>query len=166
MKKIKLGSIIDRDQMEIYLYDDQVQGISIANKILALVFGFATVVVMFICFFSLVASMFTNVNEQAKEIGILLALGINKSWLKRIYIYEAFILVFASSLMGIFIGVVISWSMTVQQVLFTQTPIPFVFPWQQTLLIFFLSIIFAFISSFGPINYMTNQNIIKLMKTI
>jgi uncharacterized membrane protein required for colicin V production len=56
--------------MEIYLYDDQVEGISIANKILALVFGFATIVVMFICFFSLVASMFTNINEQAKEIGI------------------------------------------------------------------------------------------------
>ncbi len=31
---------------------------------------------MFLCFFSLLASMMANINEQAKEIGVLLAVGL------------------------------------------------------------------------------------------
>ena len=161
-----LLGIIDGDETEIYWYDEQIDGIDLATEILSLFFGFATLVVMFICFFSLVSSMFTNVTEQAKEIGILLALGVNKNWLRRIYIYEAFILVLSSSVLGIAIGVLISWTMTIQQVLFTQTPVPFVLPYGQTILVFILSILFAIFSSWGPINLMLRQNIVKLMKSI
>ncbi len=35
-----------------------------------LVFSAATYVAMFLCFFSLMASMYTNIYEQSKEIGV------------------------------------------------------------------------------------------------
>jgi hypothetical protein len=41
---------------------------------------------MLICFFSLVSSMYTNVHEQTKEIGVVLALGLPRSWLTRVCI--------------------------------------------------------------------------------
>ena len=42
-----------------------------------------------------------------KEIGVLRAIGLPRSWVYRIYIYEAFILVFSSSLLGIMIGTIV-----------------------------------------------------------
>src|SRR3954470_13126529 len=84
---------------------------------------------MAICFFSLTSSMFTNVYEQSKEIAVLRALGLSKGALYRVYVSEAFVLVLASSLLGVLIGLVVSYTMTAQQILFTQLPIPFAFPW-------------------------------------
>ncbi|KAH3732931.1 DUF214 family protein [Pelomyxa schiedti] len=57
--------------------------------------------------------------ENTKEIGVLRAVGLSKSWLSRVYIYEAFIVVFSSSFFGLLIGTAVGWTMTLQQLLFT-----------------------------------------------
>jgi ABC-type antimicrobial peptide transport system permease subunit len=44
------------------------------------IFSLTTLIAMFICFFSLMSSMFTNVYEQTKEIGVLRALGTRLSF--------------------------------------------------------------------------------------
>lgn len=46
-------------------------------------FNFTTVIAMLISFFSLMASMYTNIHEQTKEIGILRAIGVHKFWMYR-----------------------------------------------------------------------------------
>jgi ABC-type antimicrobial peptide transport system permease subunit len=58
--------------------------------------------------------MSANLMEQAKEIGILRAIGFRKLRISMLYVYEAFILVLASSIMGILVGVGVASSMTVQ----------------------------------------------------
>ena len=58
--------------------------------------------------------MSANLFEQAKEIGILRALGFTGKEIVLLYIYEAFIIVTTAALMGIMIGVVIGWSMALQ----------------------------------------------------
>ena len=57
--------------------------------------------------------MSANLYESAKEIGILRAIGLRKIRIILLYVYEAFILVMASSILGILIGVAVGWSMTV-----------------------------------------------------
>jgi ABC-type antimicrobial peptide transport system permease subunit len=57
--------------------------------------------------------MSANLIEQAKEIGVLRAIGFRKIRIIMLYIYEAFVLVVASSIMGLIVGVTIGWSMTV-----------------------------------------------------
>ena len=66
------------------------------------------------------------------------------------YIYEAFLLVFASSMLGIFIGTSVGWTMVLQRVLFLQLPLEFYFPYWQTLAVFLVAIICAFASSCAP----------------
>ena len=66
---------------------------------------------MFLCFFSLSSSMSANLYDQQKEIGILRALGFSKSRIIFLYTYEAFILVMASSLLGVFVGTVAAFTM-------------------------------------------------------
>ena len=56
----------------------------------SLLLQIVTVFTLLIAFFSLNTSMYTNINEQTKEIGILRALGISRFPIFRIYGYEAF----------------------------------------------------------------------------
>ena len=56
---------------------------------------------MMVAFFSLNTSMYTNIMEQSKEIGILRALGITRFRVYRIYSYEAFFLIASSAILGV-----------------------------------------------------------------
>lgn len=71
-------------------------------------------ITMFLCFFSLSSSMSANLYEQSKEIGIMRATGFTKKRVYLLYIYEAFILVLSSSLLGILIGTIVGFTMTLQ----------------------------------------------------
>jgi len=60
-----------------------------------------TIFTMVVAFFSLNTSMFTNIMEQSKELGILRALGISRGRVYRIYAYEAFVLLISSAILGV-----------------------------------------------------------------
>jgi len=83
-----------------------------------LVFYIVIGIMMFLCFFSLQASMSANLYEQTKEIGVLRSIGFTSGRICRLYFYEALFLVFASCLLGIMIGVLVGFTMSVQQNLF------------------------------------------------
>lgn len=100
------------------------------KQILDLVFYVAIFIMMFLCFFSLVASMSANLYEQSKEIGILRAIGVTNSRIKFLYFYEAMILVLASCVLGVMIGFVVGTTMSLQQNLFLDTTMSFYFPWR------------------------------------
>jgi hypothetical protein len=118
--------------------------------ILDIIFSVIIVITMFLCFFSLSSAMTANLYEQAKELAVLRSIGNTKWAIRRLYMYEAFILVFASCLLGVLIGTVVGFTMTLQQVLFTQIPLVFYFPWAQFILILALSFLCAMISTIGP----------------
>ena len=91
-------------------YEDQEkinQVLNILNNIFAIAIG----IMMFLCFFSLTASMSANLYDQSKEIGILRAMGMTKNRIRLLYFYEALILVFASCMLGVFVGVAMGFTM-------------------------------------------------------
>ncbi|KAL9645766.1 hypothetical protein ABK040_003498 [Willaertia magna] len=143
---------------------DEIQPIEIAVSVMNFFFLFTTLVAMTICFFSLVSSMYTNVNEQSKEIGILRSIGVRKWTIIRIYIYEAFVLICAASISGVVIGFIISYTMASQNTLITQLPIDFLFPWQITLMIFGSAILFSFVASFFPVYQLLKLPIVDILK--
>jgi ABC-type antimicrobial peptide transport system permease subunit len=67
--------------------------------------------------------MTANIMEQSKEIGILRSMGYTKSKIVTLYMFEAFALVLASSILGVFIGTIVGYTMVLQQVVFTAIPI-------------------------------------------
>jgi ABC-type antimicrobial peptide transport system permease subunit len=81
------------------------------------------VLVLIISFFSLVTTSYVNIRNQYPEIGILMTLGYNKSRILRIYIFEAFVLVLSSCLIGIAVGFVVAWLMGSQRELFGNFPV-------------------------------------------
>jgi len=163
--KDQLAAIISSDSsVSVWDYRDQESPLDTASEVIAYFFDFTTIVAMAISFFSLMSSMFTNVYEQTKEIGILRAIGIPKFWVFRIYIYEAFVLVFSSSLLGMLIGTLVGFTVVLQRVLFTQLPIPFVFPYQLLLVVFGCSVVFAFLASFGPTRAVLGYTIVSILR--
>jgi uncharacterized membrane protein YgcG len=155
-----------KGQAGVYIYDlnGSSNPIQKADAILTAFFAFTTAVAMLIASFSLVSSMYTNIYEQTKEIGVVRAIGMRQSWLKRIYMYEAFVLVLASSLLGIIIGSAVGYTLLLQRILFTQLPLPFRFPWQILIIVFTCSLIFAFASSFGPITSVMKRSIVQILR--
>lgn len=80
-------------------------------QILDTIFNVIIVITMLLCLFSLCASMSANLLDQTKEIGVLRAIGFTRLRIKLLYFYEAFILVIASSLLGVMIGTTVSFTM-------------------------------------------------------
>ena len=85
-----------------------------------MIFDACILVVMFLSFFSLSASMSANLYNQTKEIGVLRSIGMSNWQVSRIYFYEAFIVVLGAGILGMFSGSVIGYVMTLQQAEFTK----------------------------------------------
>ena len=81
------------------------------KKIINSLFYSVIAITMFLCFFSLSASMSANLFEQKKEVAILRAIGVTRSRIKLLYFYEALVLVIASSTLGVMIGMLIGYTM-------------------------------------------------------
>lgn len=118
------GSIQVHDQYAL----KQVSQTSLA--LIDAIFYIIIAIMMFLCFFALQGAMSANLYEQSKEIGILRALGYTKYRICALYFYEALLLVLASCLLGIVIGVIVGITMVMQQDLFLGTSYSFFFPWK------------------------------------
>lgn len=102
-------------------------------RIIDIIFYVTIGIMMFLCFFSLVASMTANLLDQSKEIGVMRSIGITSTRIKLLYFYEALILVLSSCLLGITIGMTVGYTMALQQNMFLKTSIEAFFPGPQVL---------------------------------
>eukprot|EP00761_Pharyngomonas_kirbyi_P010043 gb/GECH01010061.1/.p1 GENE.gb/GECH01010061.1/~~gb/GECH01010061.1/.p1 ORF type:complete len:1277 (+),score=329.52 gb/GECH01010061.1/:1-3831(+) len=157
----ELGSVLTLSDVE-----SSLEPISIATQVMDFFFAFTTAVAMAVCFFSLVSSMYSNIYEQSKEIGVLRAIGTRRFLLWRLYVWEAFTVVMGAAGLGMVIGTVLAYTMLLQRVLFTQLPIPFAFPWPIVLVVLVLAVLFAFAAALGPVMRLTRMPIVAVLKRV
>ena len=136
------------------------------RKVLDKVFYGLISVTMFLCFFSLCASMSANLYEQKKEVGLLRALGFTKYRVRMLYFYESLVLVLSSCMMGVLIGTVVGYTMLLQFNLLLHASVAPFFPWQQFVLVAILSIICAFFSTWGPAVSLTNRSVAGIFRMV
>ena len=106
-----------------------------------------------------------NIIKQSREIGVLRCIGVKKKEIILLYVYEAFVLVFSSSLFGILIGFLVGFTMTAQRSLITDLPIPYEFPWSNFFTVLIVSIFCAFASSYGPSKKIAKQKISIILRS-
>ena len=162
LERVLRDSAVDADIFDFREVEDTLEA---GEAAMGFFFLFTTVLAMFISFFSLTSSMYTNIHEQAKEIGVLMAIGTPQSYIKRMYVYEAFVLVLAASIIGIAIGMIIAVTLTLQQIILVQLPLPFVFPWAIVLTVFVVAILLAFAATWGPARAAVRLSVVKLLKS-
>eukprot|EP00741_Cyanophora_paradoxa_P024886 tig00000317_g24027.t1 len=152
--------------VEVWNFYDRTSAINAASRILDAFFVGATIIAMFLCLFSLTASMYSNIHEQAKEIGVLRAMGATRSMVVRLYCYEAFSLVISASLLALLIGLGIGYTMTLQRFLFTQLPVPFYFPYVLVAVIFAMAVACALASSAWPAWGVVRTSVVDVMRRL
>jgi len=109
--------------------------------------------------------MTINIKEQQKEISILRSIGLTKTKLNFIYQAEAIVLIFTACIIGIMVGTLVSFTMTLQQVMFTNLPISFIFPYMKLLYLFIISIFSGILSTIIPAKLMLSQSISNMLKS-
>eukprot|EP01006_Ploeotia_vitrea_P062852 TRINITY_DN84526_c0_g1_i1.p1 TRINITY_DN84526_c0_g1~~TRINITY_DN84526_c0_g1_i1.p1 ORF type:complete len:1091 (+),score=42.23 TRINITY_DN84526_c0_g1_i1:9-3281(+) len=154
------------DQVKLEDLEQTLEPVETASRIINLFFLGTTAIAMLICFFSLTSSMFTNIHEQTKEIGILRALGMKRFPIVRLYIEEALILVLSAALMGCAIGSAVSWTMALQRTLFTQLPLPFQFPTMLFLFVLGLGVLCAFFAPLVPTIMLLGEPIVYILRRL
>ena len=112
----------------IFSFADSVASLETAVRTTTIITNFTTVVAMIVCFFSLAASMFANISESGKEIGILRAMGMRRWRLCVIFAIEAVVLIISASALGCAIGMIVGSAVSANRSLFSQLPVPIVFP--------------------------------------
>jgi len=83
-------------------------------QIINLIVDVIILVTMFLCFFALSANMSANLYDQTKEIAVLRSIGWNKSRISMLYFYEALLLILGACLLGVMIGCVVGYTITMQ----------------------------------------------------
>ena len=148
------GAIAKNDiQGYVFNMNDRLSRLEDTAATINIVFLAMTIVGMTLCFFSLLASMVSNISEQTKDMAILRALGLRKRTIILIFCMEAFVLVLAASFLGSMAGWFVSWTMSQQRTLITNIPLAFYFPTEVTLLMIFLAAVMAIFSSAFPAQY-------------
>jgi ABC-type lipoprotein release transport system permease subunit len=112
----------------IFSFADSKASLEVALSATHKITNFTTVVAMIVCFFSLAASMFANISESGKEIGILRAMGMRRTRLCAVFAIEAIVLIIAASALGCAIGWIVGSAVSAQRAVFSQLPVPIVFP--------------------------------------
>jgi len=148
----------------IWNYKDTESNLKSNQETLSFIFMLIEVLAMVFSFFSLVTSMSTNILEQTKEIAVLRAIGMSRRKINFLFVCEAFVLVLSSAIFGVLIGTAVAWVLAAQQVLFTQLPFIFEFPFKGLVVVFIGAVVSAFLSSYVPSSRITKHSIAKIMK--
>jgi len=75
-----------------------------------------------LAFFLLLISTTSNIKENLWEFGVIRAIGLTKEQTKRVFMYEAFAVIFGALTLGIIVGLTVAFTLTAQFYLFIELP--------------------------------------------
>jgi len=88
-------------------------------KIFLILVGLISLV---LTFFLLLVSTSQNIKDNIWEYGVLRSIGLTKEEGKRIYMYEAFVVIVAAGILGIAVGLIVARTLAGQTYLFLELP--------------------------------------------
>lgn len=115
-------------------------------------------------FFLILVSFMSNVKENSWEFGVLRAIGLSKSQMTRLYMYEAGVLTASSGILGSIVGIVVAITLILQLLLFTELPFVFLFPTEIFCITFFLGLGTAVIGSYYAVKEIREKSIANITK--
>ena len=145
---------------------DNIKVLAVALEAMSLLGGGTASIVLLVCLVSLASSTYANIQEQAKETGVLRALGAKRPWLAWVATLEALVLVAAASVMGVGIGTVVAFTVTAQRSMFTQLPLPFVFPWSVVGWLVPVALVSAILAACVPATVLLRRRIAGLLRAV
>lgn len=110
-------------------------------------------------FFLLLVSTRQNVKDNIWEYGVLRSIGFTMAQGKRLYMYEAFIVVTAAVICGIIVGVIVASLISAQFCLFIELPMFVDFNWWIIVAILIITLFTTFFAVWIPISNVNERSI-------
>ena len=119
---------------------------------------------LILSFFLIWTSFYNNIRENIAEYGIMRSIGVTKSQSVRIYLYEAAVIIIASTIVGTILGIIISSSIILQFDIFFELPFIFNFPFKVYFILIIVGLFLGLLGSYYPIYDVNKINLVKIMK--
>jgi ABC-type antimicrobial peptide transport system permease subunit len=125
-------------------------------------------IIGFICltlsFFLLLISTTANIKENMWELGVLRAVGLSQDQSRRVFMYEAFAVIFGALLLGIVVGLTIALTLTAQFYLFIELPFKLAFPTMLFVSMIIMSLGTTFFAVWIPVKDVNKKKIASILK--
>jgi lipoprotein-releasing system permease protein len=128
-------------------------------KIQQLVLFIVIGLIVFVSTFNIVSTLIMTVHEKRKEIGILLSMGSDRGFIRRVFVYYGTLVGLFGTAVGILLGVVTNWVITryelvsfgpeIAEVYFVSS-IPFVTRWPDVAIVGLFAVGVSFLSTLVP----------------
>lgn len=115
--------------------------------------------IVFVSTFNIVSTLIMTVHEKRKEIGILMSMGGDRRFIRRIFILYGTLVGFTGTATGVLLGVIINWVITrwelvsfgpeIAEVYFVSS-IPFVTRWTDVAAISLFAVVVSFLATLVP----------------
>ena len=119
----------------------------IFNAFVGLIGGIA----LTIAFFLLLISTTQNVTDALWEYGVLRSMGVTRAEGRRIFMYEAYVVVLSAALLGICVGLVAAMVISAQFYMFLELPIEVFVPWYLLAAMVVVAVVTTFAAVIFPV---------------
>lgn len=128
--------------------------------------GVVGAIALCLAFFLLMVSTTQNIKENVWEYGCLRAIGLNSRQGLRVFMYEQYIVIICSLILGTLVGLVLAAICTAQFFLFLEFPFRLEFPAELLYAMFALALLTTFFAVYLPVQRVNKERIATTIKGI
>jgi len=144
--------------------NEMTESLKTLNAVFSLIVGIVGAIAMFIMFYLLLIAMTQNITEAIWEYGVLRSMGLTLAEGRRVYLYEAYTVVGAASIMGCLIGIAAAILISAQLFTFIEMPPVLIFPVYTFLGMMIVAALTTYIAVRMPMNRVNKKQIAAVLK--
>lgn len=144
---------------------DLKESLKTLSSVFSLIVAIVGSIALFIMFYLLLIAMTQNITEAIWEYGVLRSMGLTKAEGRRVYLYEAYTVVVAATIMGVLVGISASILISAQLFTFIEMPPVFIFPYFTFAGMIVIAIITTYVAVYMPMKRVNQKQIAAVLKS-
>jgi ABC-type antimicrobial peptide transport system permease subunit len=142
-----------------------IDSLKTVNITFTFVVGVIGLISLILTFFLLLVATTSNIKDNIWEYGVLRSMGVTRVEGKRIFMYEAFLVIVAAGILGILIGIVVACLVTAQFNMFLELPFSLDFPFWLVLILCTVALVTTYLAVHYPVISVNKSTIAKILKS-
>ena len=130
-----------------------------ANAIFNVLVAVIGLIALCLTFFLLLVATTQNIRDNVWEYGVLRSMGVTRAEGKRIFMYEAFLVILSAAIIGLIIGSIVACLVTAQFYMFLELPFNLEFPLILVMLLIFVALITTYFAVAVPVDQVNKRQI-------
>jgi ABC-type antimicrobial peptide transport system permease subunit len=135
------------------------------NLVFTFIVGIIGVISLILTFFLLLVATTQNIKDNIWEYGVLRSMGVTKDEGRRIFMYEAFLVIVSAGILGIIIGIIVACLVTAQFNMFLELPFSLDFPIWLVFILCTVALSTTYMAVHYPVSQVNTSTIAKILKS-